>query len=247
MYWGFLIGVILGTTMIILFPSEEKPTYIHSDVKEAGVETDNVEVAIPNAAKEPEELSIAAIAERDLYRIFYDKDMLDHPSDFARYSDAMRQTFKTHAIDDDIKQPYSKSLNALFEEIGRLEQESCSLIIDSDLLWGGQGDIGNFNIEVLSIEERNPDCVLIKTKFTNLDTYGKDFLLVRENGAFRIDDMLSHGVSLKKSLAEDIASTKKYIEEEKKREETSSVENIEPNVMEQPDSISQGSDHGSFI
>lgn len=181
-------------------------------------------VVTTDSVEDPEAIedSIAADAEKSLYAIYYDKKMIREPGVGFRYNPAMIEKFKKLGISKAIANPYTRSLKAVIDEVDRISQEvmekTGDLVgFDSDILWDSQGDVDNFNIVVTKSEVKDPDHVILTTRFTNMDTKVKVFKMVREGGVFKIDDM----DDIRKYAAEEIKSSKEYLKNYKTQGEYS--------------------------
>ena len=138
--------------------------------------------------------------------------MLSGNGDYGSYSNDMKKIFSARGINSSIDDPFSKSFQTLIDHAEEVAEKYDDIIIDSDLQWGGQDIPGNYNIEVTGIEVKDDDHVCIKTKVTNYDnTKPWEFLMVRENGTFKIDDIIN-GESTRKFLQEEIKRVKQYHE-----------------------------------
>ena len=157
-------------------------------------------------------IDVGELAVTDLYRCYYSKDMLSGNGDYGSYSNDMKKIFSARGINSSIDDPFSKSFQTLIDHAEEVAEKYGDIIIDSDLQWGGQDIPGNYNIEVTGIEVKDDGHVCIKTKVTNYDnTQPWEFLMVRENGTFKIDDIIN-GESTRKFLQEEIKRVKQYHE-----------------------------------
>lgn len=171
---------------------------------------------------------VGAEAEKCLYAIYYDKSVNDHPNDAPGYSRAMLKKFKELGITKGIESPYSKSFSAVLDELSTIADEvmdkTGDLVgFDGDILWDSQGEVSDFNIDVIDITVKDPDHVTLKTKFTNFDTKERVYSMVRENGVFKIDNMDDCRESAKK----EIESSKQYLKEYSAKHQSSTMQNAD--------------------
>ncbi|MBD5205102.1 MAG: hypothetical protein HDS71_07035 [Bacteroidales bacterium] len=151
-------------------------------------------------------------AEKDLLRCYYSKKMLSGNGDYGNYSNEMKKTFSSKGINTSIEKPFTKSFQDLIDRAEEIGTEYNDVIIDSDLLFGGQDIPGNFNIEITGINVKDNDHVLINAKVTNYNnTQSRKFLMIRENDTFKIDD-IDDGKSTRKWLQDEIKRVQQYQE-----------------------------------
>ncbi|MDE6028089.1 MAG: hypothetical protein K2G23_08465, partial [Muribaculaceae bacterium] len=169
-------------------------------------------ISVSEIGNEAASIDVGELAVTDLYRCYYSKDMLSGNGDYGSYSNDMKKIFSARGINSSIDDPFSKSFQTLIDQAEEVADKYDDIIIDSDLQWGGQDIPGNYNIEVTEIEVKDDDHVCIKTKVTNYDnTRPWEFLMVRENGTFKIDDIID-GESTRKFLQDEIKRVKQYHE-----------------------------------
>lgn len=122
------------------------------------------------------------------------------------YSENLKNRFKEEGITKGVDNPYSRSFVQLLERVSETEEKSDNLILDSDLLHMGQGDVMNLDLRIVSVEKKDNDNVEVKADFTNGETHRRIYVLKREEGVFKIDDFIDNGESVRKWLNDEIKS-----------------------------------------
>lgn len=154
-------------------------------------------------------------AEKDLYRIYYKKNLINNSGAGANYAKAMKEKFASLGITEGSNQPYTTSLQSLLNRCDKVSAEVAKVTgtitgFDYDVLWLSQGDVMSFNIVVKDKKVINEDHVTIKTSFTNGDTRSRTFKMVRENGTFKIDNIDNLRQEAKQAISDGKQELKDY-------------------------------------
>lgn len=141
-----------------------------------------------------------------LYTLYYnpeDVNLIHEIGDSHRktYSDSMLDTFKKNNITEGLPKNYvifSSEWNKLSDKIEELEKQSGDVLgFNYDIIWDTQDMVVNFEFSILNTEVKNPNLIVVKTKFKG---HNKSFTLVKEKGNWRIDNI----DNLKESMQETV-------------------------------------------
>ena len=204
-----IVGILIGCLLVKYGEAESGDTIPLAEQNEVST------MITENGGADEEvnaEVSVAEKAIIDLYRCYYSEEMMSGQLDHRTYSEEIKKTFLAAGINSSIIDPFSRGFQALIDRAEDVGSRNNDVIIDEDLLWGGQGDVGNFNLEITGVEVIDDDHVLIKTNFTNFNTAPQNFLMVRENGTFKIDDFVDGDDSFRKFLQSEIKKVEQYQE-----------------------------------
>lgn len=204
-----IVGILIGCLLVKYGEAESGDTIPLAEQNEVST------MITENGGADEEvnaEVSVAEKAIIDLYRCYYSEEMMSGQLDHRTYSEEIKKTFSAAGINSSIIDPFSRGFQALIDRAEDVGSRNNDVIIDEDLLWGGQGDVSNFNLEITGVEVIDDDHVLIKTKFTNFNTAPQNFLMIRENGTFKIDDFVDGDDSFRKFLQSEIKRVEQYQE-----------------------------------
>ncbi|MDE6328703.1 MAG: hypothetical protein K2L91_09270 [Duncaniella sp.] len=214
---GYLITAVLAVGIIFTVSS-----WVKSTPDSVGASSSENVQTVEEVTKVVEDADVASLsdesvtreAEIELLRIYRPNsdvaldghfDNLDG-SRTPYYSENLKNRFKEEGITKGVDNPYSRSFVQLLERVSEAEEKSDNLILDSDLLHMGQGDVMNLDLRIVSVEKKDNDNVEVKADFTNGETHRRIYVLKREEGVFKIDDFIDNGESVRKWLNDEIKS-----------------------------------------
>lgn len=217
------IGIILGIIRWIA-PSSGLRSVFGSDkssteVIEAGyAENDESEIVIAGGAETPtsRQEETAKEAEKALYIIYCaSEDETNSMAEYGEpiYSKHFKNKYKELGITGmESKRSagssgYTKAFDQLLNNVEKAESETdVPVIMDCDILFLSQETPSNFDLIINSIDitdENNVTIDALMKEYTDA-RWARKYVLKRENGVFKIDDIIDNGISTRKWLEEKI-------------------------------------------
>lgn len=153
--------------------------------------------------------------ERFIYQIFFSPSMYEGNDPYNFYNAKMKDKFKEMNISTEYgESPYSKTFEKYLNELENLEKRTDDIIgFDWDILWESQDTQVDFGFETINVETF--PAAFVETKWTN--GVSKSYFLVKENGKWKILDMITKETLPDGKLHETdyLMETKQIIKENK--------------------------------
>lgn len=218
-----VIGIIAGIIRWIAPSSGLRPVFgsdkSSTEVVEAGyAENGATEIVVAEEAVAPtsRQEEIANEAEKALYIIYcHSEDETNNMAEYGEpiYSEHFKNKYKELGITEKESKRlagssgYTKAFDQLLNDVSKAESETdMPVILDCDILFLGQETPSNFDLIINSInvtDENNVNIDALMKKYSD-DRWARKYVLKRENGVFKIDDIIDDGSSTRKQLEEDI-------------------------------------------
>lgn len=218
-----VIGIIAGIIRWIAPSSELRSVFgldkSSTDVVEACyAENGATEIVVAEEAGAPtsRQEEIANEAEKALYIIYCHSE--NETNSLAEYGDPIysehfKNKYKELRITEKESKRlagssgYTKAFDQLLNEVSKAESETDSpVILDCDILFQSQETPSNFDLIINNIDVTDENNVTIDALMKEYSDarWARKYVLKRENGVFKIDDIINNGISTRKSLEEDI-------------------------------------------